>query len=161
MEIIGSIFILLAILLPVLAYLAQPMVTGQAVAVSRRDRRLSTLEAERERLLSLIQEMDLDYSMGKIAREDYDADRAIKLAQTADVLRQVDALTGSKGALPLGVADAVDGQLEAELEARVAKMRQAQGEKALRYCAKCGGQILGSDRFCSECGSEVEPEEMT
>ena len=48
MEIIGSIFILLAILLPVLAYLAQPMVTGQAVAVSSRDRRLSTLEAERE-----------------------------------------------------------------------------------------------------------------
>jgi hypothetical protein len=158
---IGSIFILLAILLPVLAYLAQPIVTGQAMGVSRRERRLSTLEAERERLLSLIQEMDLDYSMGKIAREDYDAERSIKLAQAADVLRQVDALTGSKGAVPLGVADAVDGQLEAELEARVAKMRQAQNGKALQFCATCGGQIFGSDRFCSECGSEVGPEEMT
>lgn len=161
MEIIGSIFILLAILLPVLAYLAQPMVTGQAVAVSRRDRRLSTLEAERERLLSLIQETDLDFAMGKIAREDYDADRAIRLSQAADVLRQVDDLTGSKEALPLAVADAVDGKLEAELEARVAKMRQAQDDKALRYCAKCGGKIFGSDRFCSDCGSEVGPEEMT
>ena len=161
MEIIGSIFILLAILLPVLAYLAQPILTGKVMAVSRSERRLSTLEAERERLLSLIQEMDLDFSMGKIAREDYDADRAIRLAQAADVLRQVDSLTGSEAALPLGDADPVDGQLEAELEARVAKMRQAQDEKTLQYCAKCGGKILGLDRFCSECGSEVGPEEIT
>jgi len=158
---IGSIFILLAILLPVLAYLAQPIVSGQAKAVSGRERRLSTLEAERDRLLSTIQEMDLDYSMGKIAREDYDAERSSKLAQAADVLRQIDTLTGNKGELPLGVADAMDGQLEAELEARVARMRQVQDEKALQYCAKCGGQIFGSDRFCSVCGSEVSPEEMT
>jgi hypothetical protein len=158
---IGSILILLAILLPVIAYLAQPILTGQGMAVSKRDRRLSTLEAERERLLSYIQEMDMDFTMGKIAPEDYEAERSVKLTQGAEILRQIDALTGKKGARQPRAADPVERSLETELETRVASMRKVRDEKISQYCAQCGGEIYGSDRFCSACGAEVEPGETS
>jgi hypothetical protein len=153
---IGSFLILLAILLPVIAYLAQPIVTGQGVAVSKRDRRLSTLEAERERLLSYIQEMDMDFTMGKITREDYEAERSIKLTQGAEILRQIDALADKKGKDTPRSADPVERSLESELETRVASMRKVRDEKISQYCAQCGGEVYGSDRFCSACGAEVE-----
>lgn len=158
---IGSVLILLAIVLPVIAYLAQPILTGQGVAVSGRDRRLSTLEAERERLLAYIQEMDMDFTMGKIPREDYEAERSVKLTQGAEILRQIDALTGVKGEVEPRAVDPAERSLESELEARVASMRKVRDDKVSQYCAQCGGEIYGSDRFCSACGAEVEPEEKS
>jgi hypothetical protein len=155
----GSVLILLAILLPVIAYLAQPILAGQGVAVSKRDQRLSWLEAERERLLAYIQEMDMDYTMGKIPPEDYEAERSLKLTQGADILRQIDALTGKKADAKPGAADPVERSLESELEARVATMRQVRDGKVSQFCTQCGGEIYGSDRFCSVCGAEVEAEE--
>lgn len=157
---IGSVLILMAILLPVVAYLAQPILTGQGVVVSKRDRRLSTLEAERERLLAYIQEMDMDNSMGKIPQEDYEAERTLLLAQGADILRQIDALTGKKGEAKPRAADPVERSLESELEARVARMRTVRDEKVSQFCAQCGGEITASDRFCSACGTEVAFEEQ-
>jgi hypothetical protein len=158
---IGSFLILLAILLPVLAYLAQPIVTGQGVVVSGKARRFSSLEAERERVLSSIQEMDMDYTMGKILKEDYEAERSVLIAQGADTMRQIDALVGEKGTSDIPVADHEERKLEAELEARVAEMRKVQGETAAHYCTQCGSKILESDRFCSSCGADVVPAETS
>jgi vacuolar-type H+-ATPase subunit I/STV1 len=156
---LGSILILLAILLPVIAYLAQPILAGQGVAVSKRDRRLSSLEAERERLLSYIQEMDMDFTMGKIPREDYEVERSAKLTQGAEILKQIDALTGGKKNAERRAADPQERSLESELEVRVASLRKVRQEKVSQYCAQCGGEIYGFDRFCSACGAAVEPQE--
>jgi hypothetical protein len=158
---IGSFLILLAILLPVLAYLAQPIVTGQGVVVSGKDRHLSSLEAERESVLSTIQEIDMDYTLGKIEQEDYEAERSALIAQGADTMRQIDALAGEIGPSETQVADPIDRDLEAELEARVAVMRKVQDEAAIQYCTKCGTKILESDRFCSSCGADVVPAETS
>ncbi len=155
----GSILIFMAILLPVIAYLAQPIMTGQGVAVSKRDQRLSWLEAERERLLAYIQEMDMDYSMGKMPPEDYEAERSLKLSQGADILRQIDALTGKRGEKESRAADLVERSLESELEARVATMRKVKEGKVTQFCPQCGGEIYDADRFCSACGAEVDVEE--
>lgn len=155
----GSVLIFLAVLLPVIAYLAQPILAGQGVAVSKRDQRLSWLEAERERLLAYIQEMDMDYTMGKIPPEDYEAERRLKLTEGADILRQIDALAGKRGEAEPRAADPVERSLESELEARVATMRKVRDGKVTQFCPQCGGEIYGADRFCSVCGAEVEAEE--
>ena len=156
---IGSILILMSILLPVLAYLAQPIITGQGIPVGGKERRLSTLEAERERLFSAIQEMDMDYSMGRIASVDYEAERSAKIVRSADIMRQIDALAGKEAASQLPKSGVHDRSLEAELEAKVAKMRKVQSKEISQYCPQCGGQIFGADRFCSSCGADVVSEE--
>lgn len=149
---LGSILILMAILLPVLAYLAQPILSGQGREVGKREMRLSALEAERDRLISTIQEMEVDYSMGKMDLADYEAERSALITRGADTMRQIDALMGKKVALEVTSAEEVDQSLEAELEARVAQMRKVQTEV---YCPQCGARILESDRFCGACGADV------
>jgi len=103
--------------------------------------------------------MDMDFTMGKIPRDDYEAERSILLTQGADILRQIDALAGEKGETQARTADPAERSLESELEARVARMRKVRDEKVSQYCSQCGGEIYGSDKFCSACGAEVELEE--
>ena len=151
----GSILILMAILLPVLAYLAQPIVSGQGMEVSRRERRLSTLEAERDHLISTIQEMDADFSMGKMDLADYQAERSALITRGAETLREIDTLTDSKVGVDASSVHETDRSLEAELEARVAQMRKVQPETPTKYCPQCGSKVLELDRFCSACGADV------
>jgi hypothetical protein len=151
----GSILILMAILLPVVAYVGQPLFAGAGTLVSKREQRLSRLEAERDRVLATLQEMDMDYSLGKIAQEDYDMERPGLLAQGASAMKEIDALVGTAASSRPPAADKTDRSLEAELEARIAQMRQLQDEGGGQFCPQCGAKVLASDSFCSACGADV------
>jgi chromosome segregation ATPase len=150
---LASLFILLAILVPVVAYLVFPLWERQETRMSDGERRLASLEAERERLFSAIEELDMDYSMGKLVRQDYENERAAKLTRGADVLRQIDELRGAHAAL----ADQRKAR-EDELEARVARLRK-QGESSRKHCPTCGHEITVEDRFCRHCGAPLDPQE--
>jgi hypothetical protein len=151
---LASLLILLAILVPVVAYLVFPLIEGQEERLSGDERRLSLLQDERERLLSAIAELDMDYSMGKLEPQDYEAERAAKMARGADVLRRIDVLHGGAEAI-----SAQSSPIVADLETRIAELRKHGDPQTRNLCPTCGHEISADDRFCSRCGSPIESQE--
>jgi hypothetical protein len=114
---IGSIFLILALLVLVGLFIARPIFERKAFPISsledRKDHELSGLLAERDRILTALQELDFDYTLGKIPAEDYPAQRAGLLQRGADMLRRIDEFA----------AQPSSGDFEARVEAAVAARR--------------------------------------
>ena len=182
---IGSIFLILALLVLVGLFISRPLLERKAVpaeAPSKQDEHeRSALLAERDRLLNALQELDFDYTLGKIPEEDYPAQRALLMQSGASVLRQLDALQPEEkeeaaevrleAAIAARRADASRGptgqpngrkQMPAvvavpddDLEILLANRRRVRQEKAAGFCSQCGGPVQKSDRFCPKCGAKT------
>ncbi|HEY70428.1 MAG TPA: zinc ribbon domain-containing protein [Anaerolineae bacterium] len=150
---LATLLVLLAILVPVVAYLVFPLWERQETRMSDDEHRLVSLEIEQERLFSALAELDMDYSMGKLVRQDYEAERATKLARGAAVLRQIDALRSVQ-------SERIDQRKarEEELETRIARLRKP-GTPSRKDCPTCGREITVEDRFCRHCGTPLESQE--
>jgi len=164
---IGALFLLLALLILISLYVARPLMERQP-GVIREDRTRSTLLAERERLLTALQELDFDNTLGKVPAEEYPAQRAILLQRGAAILRQIDALQdasagGAERHLEVAVATprlepkASSHPADADdIEDLVAKRRSSRQDKGAGFCPKCGKPILQSDAFCPSCGKPLK-----
>lgn len=171
---IGALFLLLAVCLLTIWFVARPFLERRrTTTVSADEQELSTQMAERDRLLMALQELDFDQTLGKIPAEDYPAMRASLLQRASDVLRRLDALQPQPGA-----ADDAESRVEAVIAARradaavqktdqptvsdedleelVAARRAARKEKSAGFCPKCGKPVLRSDRFCPHCGKSIK-----
>jgi rubrerythrin len=177
---IGSILLILALLLLVGLFIARPLLERKAVGVSQEDRQLSSLLAERDRLINALQELDFDHTLGKIPDADYPDQRASLLQHGAAVLRQIDQYN------PQPTNDPVEARIEAaiaarradlarnahgdnadrlrqaasrngddELEAKIAARRRERQDKPAGFCPQCGRPIQKSDRFCPGCGASM------
>jgi hypothetical protein len=109
---IGSIFLILALLILVGLYVARPIFERKAVAVTSEEHEISSLLAERDRILNALQELDFDFNLGKIPAADYPLQRAALVETGAQVLRRLDELAVAE---PTG--EAAD-RLEAAIAAR-------------------------------------------
>ena len=91
---IGSILLLLALLVLIGLFIARPLIDREAVVVSpeedQQEHEISTLLAERDRILTALHELDFDHALGKIPEQEYPPQRALLLLQGADVLRKLD-----------------------------------------------------------------------
>ncbi len=146
---VGSLLISLAIVVLVAAFVARPLFDRQAQQVSESERRLSALQAERDRVLSLLQDLEMDFATGKITQVDFQAQRAPLVVQGANVLRQLDRLAPAAVGGP-----AAGGSLEDQLEREIA-CRRSSAAPAVGYCAVCGTALRSGDRFCTRCGTAV------
>ena len=180
---IGSILLLLAILLLAALFVARPFLENRRMlAVSAEEQELSSLMAERDRLITTLQELDFDQTLGKIPAEDYPAMRTELMQRAADVLRKLDAFQAAQSApadaesrtlahdasawveavIAARRADAaaksVSPNLESDdaLEGLIASRKAARKEKSAGFCPKCGKAILRSDRFCPHCGQPIK-----
>ena len=151
---IGAILFSLAMILLVAAYVLQPLSGLERGGYRDTSRELSALQAERDRVLDSIQEIDMDHSMGKVSEEDYQHQRGSLALEGAEILRSIDELQ-SDGALD---------ESAMELEAAVAQLRrkspsagsQQNGDATNVECPTCGESIYHGDRFCSNCGATLE-----
>jgi hypothetical protein len=158
---IGSIFLILTLAVVVVIFIArsflEPGIENQkliAVPVAQeREHQWSELLAERDRLLSSIEELDADYGLGKIAGEDYHVQREELVMAGADVLRQIDAvkLERSRSTLGREQTSAPDDELEALISARRSKAAQSN----TCFCSQCGNILKPDDIFCPQCGTKV------
>jgi hypothetical protein len=168
---IGAIFLLLALIILVALYLAQPYLERGTPFFLNEEHELSTLMAERDRLLSALQELDFDHTLGKIPVEVYPEQRAALLQYGANTLRQIDAHLGQtaegdaesrlEAAIAARRADAAADRPEAQpadddLEALIASRRSGRKEKSGGFCPECGRPVLHSDRFCQNCGKALK-----
>src|SRR5512139_2071234 len=94
---ITAILVSLALLILVGVYLYAPFVQGRARRVTEEEHELSTLLAERDRVVNSLQELDFDFKLGKIPEGEYPAQRTALLQKGADVLRQIDSFTPQAG----------------------------------------------------------------
>lgn len=188
MELIGSLFLILALTLIVGMVIAQPLLSGFSVKVGNakqfREHERSALMAERDRLLTALQELDFDNALGKIPAEVYPQQRASLLKAGAETLRRLDefSVSDKAHAIPAGVSaeDRLEAAISArradraqvkaaaghngsnngsnahdELENMIAARKRARKESAGGFCPKCGKPVSKSDRFCSHCGTAL------
>jgi hypothetical protein len=163
-----AIFFSLAVLILVGMYLYAPFMERRARNVTEEEHELSTLMAERDRVINSLQELDFDFKLGKIPEEDYPAQRASLLQKGADILRKIDALGPStpqgdteariEQAIAARRADASVAPAEVsddDLEALIAARRKGRREKSVGFCPRCGKPVMVTDRFCPSCGKSL------
>ncbi len=174
---LGSIFLILGLLVLVGLFISRPFLGQKATVVSPEEHEYSSLLAERDRVLTALQELDFDYTLGKIPEADYPAQRAAMLEHGAEVLRQLDAsrvetsrdeaesrLEAAIAARRLDAArlqaapNGASGRIlllapDDNLEVLIASRRRERKEKSAGFCPQCGRPVQLSDRFCPKCGS--------
>ena len=181
---IGSIFLVLGLLVLVVIFISRPLLEKRSVAVTQEEQEVSALLAERDRLLNALQELDFDYSLGKIPEADYPEQRKVLIQRGVDVLRKLDELQvdaqpddaeerieaaiaarradiaqvqlagGNGGGARLKPAPLAVGQ-DDSLEALIATRRRERKEKSAGFCPQCGDPVQKSDRFCPKCGAKL------
>lgn len=170
---LGATFLILAVLVLVGLFVSRPFIESRrAYAISAEEHEISHLLAERDSLITALQELDFDHVLGKIPAEDYPNMRAALLTHAADVLRRIDELQPQKttaadaesrveAAIAARRADAsavkppLSPLTDDDLEERIAARRAQRKEKSGGFCPNCGKPVLRSDRFCPSCGKAV------
>ena len=150
---LGSILILIGLTLLVVAFIARPLAERSSRLVTPEEHLLSGLQAERDKILAMIREVEMDHAMGKVPDGDFETQRAALVARGSFVLREIDVRIGA----PASPAAADD--LDAAIEAAVASRRApAAAGSASGFCTTCGQALQAGDRFCARCGTPVPQE---
>jgi hypothetical protein len=152
---IGSLLIGLALAIAVAAYIIRPLVEGSGEKITEVDRRLSELQAERDRVLTRIQELDMDFAMGKILEDNYRTQRDELMLYGAQVLKELDLSAG------LESTPAEPVRLEDEIESAVARIRGSGAGISSAFCPSCGEAVQEGDQFCTHCGSPLKKEQAS
>lgn len=168
---IGAILLFLAVLVVTVLFIARPFLDKRQPEVAAGGHELSALMAERDSIITALQELDFDNSLGKIPAEDYPQQRAALLQHGAEVLRKIDLLspkTASSGdaekrieaAIAARRADSAvqgsSGDVDDDLESLIAARRSERNEKSGGFCSNCGRPIMASDSFCPYCGKVIK-----
>jgi hypothetical protein len=170
---LAAILLLIALLLGVGLFLAAPWMGAAVRRVSPETLEVSALMAERDRVISSLQDLDFDLKLGKVPQEDYPAQRADLLERGASILRKLDSLQPSPIGPAAGRTDAEtrleraaaagradSGRLSGELgddkiESMLAARRSTRNAKSAGFCPRCGRPVLVSDQFCPNCGKAL------
>jgi predicted nucleic acid-binding Zn ribbon protein len=141
----GSLLFVIGLLLVVGVYLALPFIERQAVVTSLAEREMSALQAQQDRILSRLADLEMDMEQDKLLESHYLAQRRDLLIAGADILRQIDALSEAAPELS-------SPSMDDEIEAAVARLRGSKGTSD-RFCPSCGAAIVPGDQFCAKCGA--------
>ena len=111
-----------------------------------------SLLAERERLFSSIEDLDLAFDLQKISSLEHTRSRDLLLKEAAEVLKQLDKVeTKLHKTRGLSAPPTVEDDLEKMIEARRLKLK---GEKP-KFCSHCGKPVKSGDQYCTHCGEEL------
>jgi len=152
---LASVFLLLIVFLLVALYVALPFVR-RVRGVRGVDQALSALLTERDRVLTALQELDFDNSLGKIPAEEYPSQRAVLVQRGAEILRQLDErpATAMKPAATSNIL--APAASDDDFEDLIAKRRSKRNGKTGGFCPQCGKPVLLSDQFCPKCGHSLK-----
>ncbi len=171
---LGAILLLVALLLVVGLYVSAPLMRGTRRGLSEESLEASSLMAERDRVISALQELDFDYKLGKVPAEDYPLQRRSLLDKGADVLRRLDVILPATRLAPGDASDpssrieqaAAAGRPDGaslphdlsddRLESMLAARRATRRAKSAGFCPRCGKPILTTDEFCPHCGKRLQ-----
>ncbi|GBD38089.1 hypothetical protein HRbin37_00334 [bacterium HR37] len=119
------------------------------------ERKLRELHLEKENLYSALKEIELDYELGKLSKEDYDTLLNEYKIRAARVLKEIEetAQGWEKDKEGNRVKD-VGGQGGVdEIEEEILRVRRSRFSDL--KCPDCGKQVRTGDVFCSFCGNRL------
>ena len=131
--------------------LIRPFIDQEGADSPATSGRSDVLLAEKERLYSIIEELDGSLELGKISSEDHSRSRAVLLNQAARILEELDKIGEKKSSEEPDSLLRSDDELEKMIQAR----RETLQSGSLTHCPKCGGQVSEKDQFCSHCGESL------
>ncbi len=171
---IGSIFLLLGLSILVFIFIYQPflderkhkVLVTEALPAIEKEMHISSLLAERDRVLRALQELEFDYNLGKIPEEDYPVQRTFLLKKGAEVIKTLDEIEGHspeddfvQQIENVLEENRVDGsgkkakfEKDLDIESLIASRKRSKDTKPDGFCPKCGKPISKADKFCSKCG---------
>lgn len=163
------VFVLFIILRPFLEISADKKLITRTVKVDQNEQQRSVLLAERDRVLRSLNEMEFDFTLGKIPQEDYPQQRTILLQHGAEIFKQLDELNGEMSnkdavaqieeaiaAKKSHSTDRASADLsETDVSALIAARRREKAEKTAGFCPQCGKPVSISDKFCARCGKTL------
>jgi rubrerythrin len=166
---LGSVFLILAVLVAVSIYLYAPLQNRSRRLKTDVGHDVSALQAERDRVINSLQELDFDFKLGKIPAEDYPEQRAALLQKGADILRKLDELAPAASsarnaesriekaaAAKRADSSAKDAEInDDDIESMISARRKQHKSKSAGFCPKCGKPVLVSDKFCPSCGKAL------
>ncbi|OJX41198.1 MAG: hypothetical protein BGO78_00150 [Chloroflexi bacterium 44-23] len=164
-----ALFVLFLILRPFFEIPADKKLISSTSETIRNDQQKSILLAERDRVLRSLQELDFDFSLGKIPEEDYPEQRNLLLRRGADVIKKMNTLSGTQTevdaiaqvetVIEYSRADGLEKKKvtdeDAEVLALIAARRREKAEKPSSFCPQCGKPVTASDKFCAKCGKTL------
>ncbi len=160
----GSFLLILGLLILVGLYISKPLMDRTATAVSTEEHEFSALMAERDRILNALQELEFDYTLGKIPEESYPIQRNMLLQKGAAILRQMDEYDSNiretvgqnlLEAMQTPANDETSEAIDDPLEALIAQRRRARTQKTGGFCPQCGNTVQLADKFCPKCGTNL------
>ncbi|MGE5225329.1 MAG: zinc ribbon domain-containing protein [Planctomycetaceae bacterium] len=143
---LGLATISFVLLLVVVYYIARPWLVPQVEAEGIR---AVELRDRRDRLAASLTDLDMEFSTGKLAVEDYEAQREGREREFEEAERELDALGEPADGDRSRSAEA---DPDDELERLIAARRR---ELAHVACPACGTTHDPEDRFCRSCGTEL------
>jgi hypothetical protein len=160
---LASIFLTLAVALLVGMFISRPFASRRAStellirpAAEDAEVHRSTLLAERDRVLNALQELEFDFTLGKIPAADYPTQRAELLKAGADILRNLDELAGAQQ--NVSAEDRVEAVVAARrADAAVRRPSVQPGLAGAGAAAAVAGQA-GSRRPPSPVNDDLEAE---
>jgi len=159
---ITSILIVASIGLLTAAFIIKPFFVKTAVVVkesaeqTKLDHVRSSLLAEKERVLSALQELDFDHTLNKIPEEEYPIQRMGLMTRAAEIMKSLDEIGYKEGGMKsVSGSTAKSSQGYDEVEALIAKRRGETGKQNKGFCPRCGQPTLENDRFCPKCGQAL------
>lgn len=144
MEIIGASLLILGVALFVGVFITQPFLRRKEPDMplaktnaqkSAHEHVRSSLLAERDRVLTALQELDFDYSMGKVPQEEYPSQRAELLKSGALILKRLETLAEGSGAAGSADNQAGAGEDGDSIEDRIEAAVRARRADAARSAA--------------------------
>lgn len=149
---VSSFLIVLGIFILTGVIIIRPFLVETDTRGAQMPRKYDSLTAERERLLSSIEDLDLEFDLEKISSVEHTRNRDILLSQAAEIIKQVDKLEKNIPAdKRISSAPKSEDDLEEMIEAR---RRELKKEKT-NFCSHCGKTVTQEDQFCGQCGEKL------
>lgn len=126
-------------------FIAQPILQARSqrgrLHSNSSDHRLQELEEQKASVYSAIKDIEFDYRMGKLSKEDFEALRQQYKAEAVELLKKIDRIRSEKAG-----SQRIFSRKKAGADATAG---------ATQYCWMCGTAVTQSDRFCANCGNKL------
>ena len=128
---------------------------------------IQTLENQKESLFSAIKDIEFDYGLGKLSKEDYEELNNKYKVEAASVLKKIDETQKEDNSLGI---DNIEQEVllyrkerdnnqinDDQIEDEISAFRSASSINTLEnMCSQCGAEHGSEDLFCSICGEKLK-----
>lgn len=127
--------------------------------------KLKSLDNHKENLYAAIKDIEFDYGLGKLSKEDFDELSNKYKIEAANVLKEIDqtekqvSFNDSENDLEQEIASYRNTESkpliteDTELEEEIAAFRS--GSQSSLFCSECNTEYRTGDAFCSKCGAKL------